>query len=192
MRLIGKAVDRWQRLTDRWLLEANDEVRIYLPPQVSESGGPNVDSFFGESTDGRNPTGLQPSEGEVTYPDPISVRGRLRRDLYGRSIARREEVQPSEIGEFMPGDALFTCKLSDVLRGTDDQGGGTTYVGNDEYGDAMYGAEIDAEFARGTWFDNCAYVYVPVWNEKFNVIHVGYRGLIRPYICDVFLRKANE
>lgn len=84
-------------------------------------------------------------------------------DLYSANLAGDEGLKTYPVGEVQRGDALLTCKLSDVV------------------------ADVDGR----TWFDIVDYVEIAGYPDTYEVMSVEKRGLNGPSVCDVFLRKRG-
>ena len=156
--------DIWQNMQDDILSEAADEATVYYPITISGLDIYAVDNLFGESKDPTEPYNVDDNV-KFQIADQ-TIGGKFRDDLYGSSVGSNEAIKFSNAGQFMPGDALFTCKIDDAKRNMTSQ--------------QFY-----------TYFHGCNYVTISGIPDTFFVTHVGRRGLIDHYVCDVFLRKKN-
>jgi hypothetical protein len=154
----------WEEWQTDFLEESADVVTINYRP-VRSGTDVTYDSFFNESTDPSDPTGIE-NIVEIT-PAPETVSGKMHLDLYGLSISSGEGDQQLDIGRFTESDALFSCLLSDVKTSTDSN-------------------------PITTKFDN-AYIVVPEKDGgRYEVIAVKARGMATAYVVDVYLKKTNK
>lgn len=155
----------WQNVQSDILADYRDTAQIYFNPVETGVTSSGYDSFFGEGTNPVDPNTYDNDTVETTAGD-LTVRGKFRNDLYGSSISPTEGMQQVGIGDFQPGDALFTC----------------LYVAS---------LEDSTDSSKGTIFDTCKKVVITGEAYNYVVKAVTFRGLGETFITDVWLEKSN-
>lgn len=95
---------KWRSLQDDLITFHSDVAHVYGHPSFT---GTNFDDFFNEGNDPQSPS----SGVNRTDPSAVTVTGIM---YYEHGLLPSESIRYYQIGYFIPGDAMFVCKISDA------------------------------------------------------------------------------
>jgi len=149
----------WQDYQDQLIEDMPAIATIHFYPVATEA----VNTGMGyDAYFQESTTPSNPTNYDNTTATSVTVTGIYHTDLYGTALDSNERMDLSPIGRINQDTTLLCVRLSDVL------------LDNSE---------------NGTYFDNCEYVTISGYPDRYRVEGVKRRGLGEQYMLDVFLIK---